>query len=1300
MSTGISRIVLTGGIAAMTVFFARAGVVPVSSPFHAGSDQTDERLIHVGGSDAGGRLAIDNHAEFMVARSDRKVVQNWCNAGTFKWSFGFFSFDGAEEFYPAFEADLVGSPAVTFDGGDRLRMILEPGYDYRLPPEITDGVLSVELWVRNPSVEAGEVLVRFEDASNVDLTAAQFGMKNSTAWQHLVAVSDKGRTTFYKDNVKVGRKTGALSFSGTAIINLGAESLTGSIAAIRVHTEAMSAADIAHNFAGGVGLGTHLFHVIHETDINHGWWGDPERSKEDLRFHESAHFRSMWNEKENPKADDDIGARVKATQLNDYETVYKYLNERSGKHLPFVSSDEAKRGDGRKYKWLAGNGWGGSWSGGSAFGLGYGITYAGHVNPHEYIHGSDGHQMNSITGQWWEVHANFQVSWLGKAQANPVTNCPKHAHVYPGTGGNYYHSYLIWDHLVEEPEFGGLYVTRLWNRGPGTEKDDTTFPPKGMAAMDPSPETPFNHEWVKMAARNITWDYPSHPEYKKEFANQRYMTRKHFTQLEKVPYRPDGWFEPPKWRTPQQHGYNIAPLEAKPGRVTADLSGFIDAERGSDWTAMFVAIDGGTPRYGDIFSAGTQGSFDVLASDDELCLVVVATPDQILPIGIFAHDPLCDYRGAPQDRFPYQVKLTGATPKSSLWQPIPGMDGKIAPTAHVAPTAHIAPGAQVLGNARIEDYAQVYGTVQDNAVVSGHAVVESNAVIKGNARVRDYAIISGGCIVSDNARVLEHAHVMRGAAISGYGICKGNAEVAGPVHGNGVVDGNYIKTNDVDKGFWFVWSWGSGHHIGEFDEDFHGRFIDYQFEKQDGYRVWDTNGITWARLVNGATYVEDHEGTVLELDGTDDFVDLHGSASSFGDVSIVLDVKWNGGDDQRLLEFSNASGDVAWLSPRDAKGKLSFGMRIDGVEQVVRATAALPTGVWTNVKVLSYDDVVVLRVNDKDVASNKAFTHDLEDIKATASYLGRGASGNYYHGRIDNFAVWSRSLIDLTPPTPDPAEFVVEPVSVTETSVAMFAALGADAGGGLEYRFEKASGTNRRDEGAWQAERKYWDRDLDPAASAVAYRFSMRDGAGNQTDVSAVTRLTRQTVDTFVQPNDARGLTVVEAEDYSRLGEGLGGTNWALDTSAKGYLGTGAMMVPGGGRNHGDSYTYWSPRMDYFIDFTKTGNHYIWVRAYGSNPNADSYHLGLNLDSGDWGKYQAWSMHNSYIWFRKGPFKVDHTGIQTVNIWMREDGTRIDRFLVTTDDSYIPSDERDGQDNVIGDGPTATAKGTGAMFMK
>ena len=56
-----------------------AGVVPAPSPMYAGAEQTDARLLYVGQGASGGRLAIDNHAGFMVTRDDGMVVKNWNN---------------------------------------------------------------------------------------------------------------------------------------------------------------------------------------------------------------------------------------------------------------------------------------------------------------------------------------------------------------------------------------------------------------------------------------------------------------------------------------------------------------------------------------------------------------------------------------------------------------------------------------------------------------------------------------------------------------------------------------------------------------------------------------------------------------------------------------------------------------------------------------------------------------------------------------------------------------------------------------------------------------------------------------------------------------------------------------------------------------------------------------------------------------------------------------------------------------------------------------------------------------------
>jgi carbonic anhydrase/acetyltransferase-like protein (isoleucine patch superfamily) len=1007
-----------------------AQVVPAIGPFYAGEEQTDDRMIYVGGGDLGGRLAVDCHADFSVARDDNNVALNWSNLGTFKWTFGFYSFDGPISEYPSFNPNVGGSTAVTFDGGDKLRMILEPGFGYTLPSEITDGVLSIELWVMNPSIETGETLIRFEDGSNVDLTASQFNMSGSTSWQHLVAVSNGTETSYYLNGSHVATQAGAINFSGNAVINLGAQSFSGSIAAVRIHTEQMNTTSISHNYDGGVGLGTYLFYPIEAEWQNscfdfHGdaniYTGDP-KACDLISWRESAHFRSMWwhDDPLNNEIDteEEIGDEIEALQLPKLEAMYTYLNEKSGKHLPHVSNNVLNRGDGRKYKWIVGNTWGGGGSGWSILQLGHGAMYITTVNPHEYIHGTDNHQSTHVTSQWFETHANFQVSWLGDAQVNPVDACPEDAHIYPSYGGNYYHDYLIWDHLVETPEFTGLYVTRMWNRGDAAGR----YPPQNMEDMDPSPDTPFNEEWVKCAAKNITWDYDNHPEYAENWASQEDKAHRHFTLLEPVPYLSAGWYEPQKWRAPQQHGYNLCALEPNQGTVTADLTGHIDSERGSAWSAMFVAVGGGTPRYGDVFTNGTQGSFNVLSGDDELYLVVVATPSNIMEIGIFSDpfdDYITDYRGDNKARFPYQVLLGGTTPRPDQWRPTPGIDpsATVDETVYVSPNAYVGPNANILGNARVEDYAVVEAdaTIRDNAVVSGYAIVKNNAIIRDDARVTDFARIEPSTIVENAAHVMEHARVSSDRQISDNAVIKGSAYNKGNISGTAIIDGNYLKNGDHSLGYQFLWAWGDYLGDGEWYQEFYQLLLEYKFEQQNGYRVWDTHGATWGRLVNGPTYVSDNGSTALDLDGNDDFVELYQSVGQFEEVTIEVDVKWDGGaKGQKLINFSNSTtGDEAWLSPSDSQGKLAFSITVGVITQIVRASNPLPSGSWKNVKLVTYGDNAEIYIDDIIWASSSSITHNIDEISANECYIGRGASGGNLGGRIDDFTVWTKAL-DVT----------------------------------------------------------------------------------------------------------------------------------------------------------------------------------------------------------------------------------------------------------------------------------------------
>ena len=51
---------------------------------------------------------------------------------------------------------------------------------------------------------------------------------------------------------------------------------------------------------------------------------------------------------------------------------------------------------------------------------------------------------------------------------------------------------------------------------------------------------------------------------------------------------------------------------------------------------------------------------------------------------------------------------------------------------------------------------------------------------------------------------------------------------------------------------------------------------------------------------------------------------------------------------------------------------------------------------------------------------------------------------------------------------------------------------------------------------------------------------------------------------------------------------------------------------PGKGTKIASAYDTQSPRLDYEIEFTTTGTHYVWVRAFGRGGGSNSIHVGLD----------------------------------------------------------------------------------------
>ena len=191
----------------------------------------------------------------------------------------------------------------------------------------------------------------------------------------------------------------------------------------------------------------------------------------------------------------------------------------------------------------------------------------------------------------------------------------------------------------------------------------------------------------------------------------------------------------------------------------------------------------------------------------------------------------------------------------------------------------------------------------------------------------------------------------------------------------------------------------------------------------------------------------------------------------------------------------------------------------------------------------------------------------------------------------------------------------------------------------------------------------------------------------------------------LVEATGPQNLIVVEAEDWSfnrspgtaNLGGPQGNldqNSWVKNTALPGYLGSGYVeAIPNlnsfGGNSPADAAFYASPRLDYCINFPVAGTYYLWVRGSSANDSGNNS-LNIALDGvsaderarligdridnwgGDAGNVNAFGWVNDA---QAAPARIEvpSPGVHTINLLMREDGLRIDRFILTTDAAFTLS---------------------------
>ena len=1251
-----------------------------------------------------GKLLIDLHPDVMLTSNATGNAVHWFNAGYCWGEFGNFGFDGPPAQYPDC-VSIDGHAGVAFNGKTWIKGDMVAG------PELSGASnFSVEVWALQPKPAPGECLISWADKGELDYPEAGI-VASPEKWHHVAIVYTAGPTpgrVLYVDGVEKARTAGALTIATGGVFFVGcasdgARKYTGALSAVRVHSGALTPEQVQHNFKGGIDLGTvFLENIDPKVPPTDPTWS--HHTNAGMRAYFSKHFRTMWE-----PAKDEKGIMTEAQarqQLDDYEQIYAFYTT-LGMHPPVVSANREQRGDGIKYKINICNNWDGGAFGGynGERGCGYPIAAPGIAHAHELGHAYQTQQMGAFPGNYWETH----TSWMSKKfefKGKAFVYTYGAPNFFVSNGRNYYGSFHIFEQLSLDPAFGPLFIAKMWHKG---RRDASGRPPflwQIAETIDPNPATSLADEWVKMARRQITWDYPDADRNPKDSPVNRRTDR---ANIEPIPHMPGWWWIGKEW-APQQYGFNIVPLEPAAKTVTVDFQGYADPVRGSDWRACLVAVNGkNEARYGTIWHNGRN---TMALGDDEkaLYLVVACTPSKVMDIEMAGDAPSASFRSLEQDQMPYRMQLEGATPKD-VWMPATPAEkghphrnggGFVADTAKVDDTAYVGPNAQVLGtskvagNARIEDYAVVRddATVKDHAVVGGHAMVIGDGVVQDYAKVRDFGTVEGGAVLKNHAKVLEHG--TDSGKVSGYATVRGFAHTRGAkVYGSSILDGAYTKENEISNGVWLTWSWGAGKNAGEGDFELGGLYVQYLFNSNHTYRAVDTYGLTHGYLVGNPVIANG----CIELNGKDQFVEMPNDVADIRDITVDVAVQWNGGArNQRIFEFAADKGACMYLTPAGDDGVLAFVIRKGGKEQVLKGREPLPMGQMSSVRVLLCEDTGMLYVNSNLVAQSDAITLNPEDIRATACYLGRGIAGDYFAGKIDSISVYSMSLVDKSAPEPSPAQWHIPPARFCDTKAVMFAEQGCDTMGTVEYRFHETTGNEGSRDSGWQKSLMFEATGLKPDKT-YAYSVNMRDTAGNEGAPSRPVEVKWACSRMFV-PDATTGTDVtfrIEAEHYHYVKPGKR-HQWKLLDSIDGYCGDGVLYAyPATGHRTG---FYNDPmadasRLDYFIRIPAPGKYYVWVRGNGRYYHNDTVQIGF--DGNEPRRLNTGWANNKFRWMKMEkpePFEVSPSGVHTLSIWMEKEGAVIDKIIVTSMpyDQYEPTKEKDVKGDLVGRGPVGESR--------
>ena len=185
-----------------------------------------------------------------------------------------------------------------------------------------------------------------------------------------------------------------------------------------------------------------------------------------------------------------------------------------------------------------------------------------------------------------------------------------------------------------------------------------------------------------------------------------------------------------------------------------------------------------------------------------------------------------------------------------------------------------------------------------------------------------------------------------------------------------------------------------------------------------------------------------------------------------------------------------------------------------------------------------------------------------------------------------------------------------------------------------------------------------------------------KDGIINLQDIVSMADAWQYSTADFYSYFDSYGLVVMEAEGFAKNIPGAAqaaGHSWQVLTDNPNAIGGAYVQaLPITGLTVAENIELISPRLSYNVYFALPGTYYLWVRA-AANSGDEMGYFGLNGNV--LGEFTSRTFVN-FVWKNNAAvFEVQEAGLHSFDIWLGNDGLKLDRILITQNPAYSTAAE-------------------------